>query len=45
MVEEAGGRVEMQDASDMIRDGGRVVVGTPEVFNTLADIADRAWNG
>ncbi len=45
MVEEAGGRVEMQDASGMIRDGGRVVVGTPEVFNTLVDIADRAWNG
>ena len=45
MVEEAGGRVEVQDANAMIRDGGRVVVGTPDVFDTLVDIADRAWNG
>lgn len=45
LVEEAGGRVEEQDANAMIRDGGRVVVGTPDVFDTLVDIADRAWNG
>jgi myo-inositol-1(or 4)-monophosphatase len=44
LVEEAGGRVEVQDATAMIRDGGRVVVGTPDVFDTLVDIADRAWN-
>lgn len=45
LVEEAGGRVEPQDASAMIRDGGRVVVGTPDVFDTLVDIADSAWRG
>ncbi|MCI5111244.1 MAG: inositol monophosphatase [Marivita sp.] len=44
MVEEAGGRVEQQDATGMIRDGGRVVVGTPDVFETLVRFADRAWN-
>ena len=45
MVAEAGGRVEAQDAAAMIRDGGRVVVGTPEVFGTLVEIADKAWRG
>ena len=44
MVEEAGGRVEAQDADAMIRDGGRVVVGTPDVFDTIRNIADEAWS-
>lgn len=44
LVEEAGGRVEPQDANAMIRDGGRVVVGTADVFETLVEIADSAWN-
>lgn len=43
LVEEAGGRVEPQDADDMIRAGGRVVVGTPDVFDTLVALADDAW--
>lgn len=45
MVGEAGGRVEAQNADAMIRDGGRVVVGTPDAFDALVGIADRAWNG
>lgn len=44
LVEEAGGRVEVQNADDMIRVGGRVVVGTPEVFATLVSIADETWS-
>lgn len=44
LVEEAGGRVEVQDAGDMIRDGGRVVLGTPDVFDALVEIADSAWD-
>ena len=44
LVAEAGGRVEPQDADAMIRDGGRVVVGTAYVFETLVEIADSAWN-
>lgn len=44
MIAEAGGRVEEQNAQDMIRDGGRVVVGTPAVFDELLRIADSAWN-
>lgn len=43
MVEEAGGRVEVQDADEMIRKGGRVVVGTPDTFDAIRRIADSAW--
>lgn len=43
LIAEAGGRVEEQDADDMIARGGRVVVGTPAVFDTLRRIADDAW--
>jgi len=43
LVEEAGGRIEEQDARDMIRAGGRVIAGTPEVFDTLVAIAEEAW--
>ena len=45
LVEEAGGRVEAQDADEMIRVGGRVVVAAPQVFDELREIADRAWPG
>lgn len=44
LVSEAGGRVEDQDADEMIRVGGRVIAGTPEVFDDLLSIAERAWN-
>ncbi len=43
LISEAGGIVEAQDAREMIRDGGRVIVGTAEVFDTLHDMAERAW--
>ncbi len=43
LIEEAGGVVEMQNANDMIARGGRVVVGTPDVFETLKAICDTAW--
>ncbi|MDU8946468.1 inositol monophosphatase family protein [Ovoidimarina sediminis] len=45
LVEEAGGRVEPQDANEMIRVGGRVIVGTPDVFDALLSIANDAWSG
>ena len=44
LVAEAGGVVEDQDANAMIRDGGRVIVGTPDVFPTLLAIAEDAWS-
>lgn len=43
LIAEAGGCVEDQDAQEMIRQGGRVVVGTPQVFDTLQQICDAAW--
>lgn len=43
LVQEAGGVIEDQDAYDMIRDGGRVVVGTPAVFKEIKAIVDAAW--
>lgn len=43
IVAEAGGRVEVQDADAMIRDGGRVVVATPAVFDKLLEISRRAF--
>ncbi|QFT72252.1 inositol monophosphatase family protein [Ruegeria sp. THAF33] len=44
LVAEAGGVVEDQNADAMIRDGGRVIAGTPDVFETLREIAEKAWN-
>ncbi|MEZ5912465.1 MAG: inositol monophosphatase family protein [Paracoccaceae bacterium] len=43
MVAEAGGVIEDQDAARMIGDGGRVIVGSPEVFDELVAIAERAY--
>lgn len=43
LIEEAGGKVEDQNADDMIAHGGRVVVGTVPVFDRLRAIADTAW--
>ncbi|MDJ0859578.1 MAG: inositol monophosphatase family protein [Dinoroseobacter sp.] len=45
LVQEAGGAIEDQDVYDMIREGGRVVVGTPAVFPEIKAIADAAWLG
>ena len=43
IVKEAGGGVEDQDADEMIRAGGRVVVGVPGVFEDLVPMADAAF--
>lgn len=44
LVSEAGGCVESQDADAMIRDGGRVVVGTPAVFDRLLELSKAAFD-
>jgi len=44
LIAEAGGVVEKQNAQEMIRDGGRIIVGTPDVFDALHSIAENAWN-
>jgi myo-inositol-1(or 4)-monophosphatase len=43
LIAEAGGKVEAQNADEMIANGGRVVVGTPAVFADLQSIADAAF--
>jgi len=43
LVAEAGGVIEQQDAAKMIADGGRVIVGIPEVFDELLEIAERSY--
>ena len=45
LVSEAGGIVEDQNADHMIREGGRVIVGAPQVFEELQAIANGAWGG
>ncbi len=44
LVSEAGGVVEDQNSDAMIRNGGRVIVGTPDVFETLLEISENAWS-
>lgn len=43
IVAEAGGVVEQQNADDMIQNGGRVVVGTPAVFEPLLALSRTAF--
>lgn len=43
LVSEAGGVIEDVDVQEMIQEGGRVVVGTPDVFAALHEIAEHAW--
>lgn len=43
LVAEAGGIVETQDADAMIADGGRVIVGTPVVFDRLLEVSEQAF--
>jgi len=43
LIQEAGGRIEEQDADQMIAHGGRVIAGSPEVFDDLLRIADAAF--
>ena len=43
LIAEAGGRVEDQSADEMIRVGGRVIAGTPDVYDEIFAIAEAAW--
>ena len=45
LIEEAGGKLEDQNADNMIADGGRVIAGAPKVFDTLVKIAETEWRG
>ena len=43
IIEEAGGRIEVQDADRMIAEGGRVIAGAPGVFDDLLRISNQAF--
>ncbi len=43
LVAEAGGGVEVQDADRMIAEGGRVIVGAPDVFPELLAMSEKAF--
>lgn len=43
LIHEAGGVVEEQNADEMIEVGGRVVVGTKQVFEALKKIGEARW--
>jgi len=42
-IEEAGGRVEPFDMDNMLRQGGRVIVGAPRVYDALWAMADPVY--
>lgn len=43
LVKEAGGAVEEQNADDMLQHGGRVIVGSPSIFDDIVAIADESF--
>lgn len=43
LIAEAGGRVEEQSADGMLAHGGRVVAGSPDVFDTYVAMANEAF--
>ena len=43
LIAEAGGRVEEQSADAMLAHGGRVVAGSPDVFDTYVAMANEAF--
>ncbi len=45
LVAEAGGVIEDQNADDMIRNGGRVIVGAPAIYGDLLAISETAFQG
>jgi myo-inositol-1(or 4)-monophosphatase len=44
MIQEAGGRIEAQNADQMIADGGRVVVSTANIFDEVLALANASYN-
>ncbi len=44
MVKEAGGIIEDQNADEIIARGGRVITGTPAVFDTLLAISNQSFS-
>lgn len=43
LIAEAGGKVEQQSATDMLANGGRVIAGSPDVFDELLAMSEVAY--
>lgn len=43
LVAEAGGRIERQSATDMLSNGGRVIAGSPDIFDELLAMSQVAY--
>lgn len=44
MIKEAGGRIETQSAEAMLKSGGRVIAGTPDIFDELLEMSEKAYS-
>lgn len=44
LISEAGGVVEEQSANSMLENGGRVITGSPDIFDELLDMSVRAFD-
>ena len=45
LIAEAGGRVENQSAESMLARGGRVIAGSPTIFDELLRLSETAYLG
>jgi myo-inositol-1(or 4)-monophosphatase len=43
LIEEAGGRVEPQNAAQMMKTGGRVIAGSPDIYDELLAMSETAF--
>ena len=43
LVKEAGGTVEIQNADEMLKHGGRVIATSPAIFDEIAEMADKSF--
>ena len=43
LIAEAGGKIETQNAQQMLRDGGRVIASAPDIFEELVEIGDHGF--
>ena len=43
LISEAGGSIEVQSAVDMLENGGRVIVGSPDIYDELLGISETAF--
>jgi len=43
LIKEAGGRIEDQSAMQMLETGGRVIAGSPQIFDELLEMSNAAY--